>query len=117
MDTVERDFSESGVDLSAVKKIYIGFGDRFSPVDGGKGDVYFDDIEGCGSACLENKPYADLTDDCAVDYKDLKVLCDQWLATGILSADLYPDGKVDAKDFAIIGNSWLEGIYFIFTFF
>jgi hypothetical protein len=101
------DVSESGVDLSAVKKIYIGFGDRFSPIAGGNGDVYFDDIEGCFGTCLENKPYADLTDDCAVDFKDLKVLCEQWLGIGSLSADLYPDGKIDNKDFAIIGNSWL----------
>jgi hypothetical protein len=102
------DVSESGVDLSAVKKIYIGFGDRFSPIAGGNGDVYFDDIEGCFGTCLENKPYADLTDDCAVDFKDLKVLCEQWLEIGSLSADLYPDNKVDYRDFAVLAGEWLE---------
>ncbi len=102
------DFSESGVDLSEVKKIYIGFGDRFSPVAGGSGDVYFDDVEGCTQLCLENKPYADLTDDCAVNFKDLKVLCDQWLEIGSLSADLHPDGKIDNKDFAVLASEWLE---------
>ena len=103
------DFSESGVNLSAVKKIYIGFGDRANPVAGGNGDVYFDDIEGCSQVCLENKPYADLTDDCAVNYEDLKVLCEQWLETGSLAADLYPDNRVDYRDFAVLANEWLEG--------
>jgi len=102
------DFSDGGVDLGAVKKIYVGFGDRDNPVAGGSGTVYFDDIEICAYRCILPGPYADLSGDCIVDHKDLRILAEQWLDTGTLTADLYPDGKVDAKDFAIIGNSWLE---------
>ncbi|MHC4213568.1 MAG: hypothetical protein ACYSWP_09375 [Planctomycetota bacterium] len=102
------DYNDAGMSLSDVNNIYIGFGDRSDPVIGGSGIVFFDDIEICSSACIGNEPAADLTGDCAVDYKDLKVLCDQWLNSGSLTADLYPDNKVDYKDFAILGNSWLE---------
>ncbi|MHC4867465.1 MAG: LamG domain-containing protein [Planctomycetota bacterium] len=44
------DFSSGGVYLGAVKKIYIGFGDRDNPVAGGLGTVYFDDIQLCSDA-------------------------------------------------------------------
>jgi hypothetical protein len=37
-------FSTAGVNLAAVKKMYLGVGDRASPKAGGAGKVYFDDI-------------------------------------------------------------------------
>jgi len=37
-------FTSAGVNLSAVKKVYIGVGDRNSPKTGGAGKVYIDDI-------------------------------------------------------------------------
>ena len=39
-----QDFSDAGVDLTDVRKMYIGFGDRDNPTYGGSGIVYFDDI-------------------------------------------------------------------------
>ncbi len=38
------DFSSAGVDLSHIKKLYLGIGDRNSPKVGGVGKVYIDDI-------------------------------------------------------------------------
>jgi|GEM_PF-6871070 len=102
------DFADAGLNLGAVKNIYIGFGDRANPAPGGSGMVYFDDIELCEQRCLGSGPYADITGDCIVNGRDLEILASQWLDTGALTADLYPDGKVDVRDFAVIGSSWLQ---------
>jgi prepilin-type processing-associated H-X9-DG protein len=40
-----RVFSEAGVDLTRVRKLYIGVGDRNSPKAGGSGVLYIDDIQ------------------------------------------------------------------------
>ena len=37
-------FTSAGVNLSAVKKLYIGVGDRNNPKVGGAGKLYIDDI-------------------------------------------------------------------------
>ena len=37
-------FSDAGVNLSAIKKMYIGVGNRSSPTRGGAGSIYIDDI-------------------------------------------------------------------------
>jgi len=39
-----RDFSTAGVRLTAIKKLYLGVGDRGNPVAGGSGRLYLDDI-------------------------------------------------------------------------
>jgi len=38
------DFASAGVNLAAVRKMFIGVGDRVNPVQGGAGPLYFDDI-------------------------------------------------------------------------
>ena len=38
------DFTNAGVNLAAVRKMFIGVGDRVKPVQGGTGPLYFDDI-------------------------------------------------------------------------
>ena len=38
------EFSAAGVNLAAVKKMYIGLGDRNAPTPGGAGLIYIDDI-------------------------------------------------------------------------
>jgi hypothetical protein len=43
-DVALSDFSDSGVILTNVAKVRIGFGDRGNPVAGGSGQVFFDDI-------------------------------------------------------------------------
>jgi len=98
----------AGVDANNIKKVCIGFGDRGSAVPGGSGTVYFDDITLCTSRCVLPGPYADLSGDCVVDHKDLKIMADEWLDSGGVVADLYVDDKVDFRDYAILAEGWLE---------
>jgi len=63
------------VNLNAVKKVYIGFGDRAAPVYGGSGAIYVDDIRACPPRCIPTlaKPLYDIAQpyDCIVDEKEL----------------------------------------------
>jgi hypothetical protein len=108
------EFSTAGVNLAAVKKMYIGLGNRTSPKVGGTGTIYIDDIRVYPSRCVPSmgKPAADLSGNCVVDYLDLDIMAQQWLqaippATA-LSADLNADKKVDLKDYAKLVDAWLE---------
>jgi hypothetical protein len=67
----------AGVNLSNVKKFYLGFGDRNNPVVGGTGTVYFDDIRLHPTRCID-KPLEDLDDDCDVDFKDFAIMAQNW---------------------------------------
>jgi hypothetical protein len=69
----------TGVNLSNVKKFYIGFGSRSNPAAGGSGTVYFDDIRLYPSRCLY-KPLVDLNDDCVVDFKDFAIMAKNWMS-------------------------------------
>jgi hypothetical protein len=109
-------FSGAGVNLKAIKKMYIGLGSRTSPKVGGTGTIYVDDIGVYPSRCVPSmgKPAADLSGNCVVDYLDLDIMAQQWLqaippATA-LSADLNADKKVDLKDYAKLADAWLEEI-------
>jgi hypothetical protein len=102
------DFNDGGVNLGAIKKIYIGFGDRDNPVTGGLGIVYFDDIRLYPPRCLpQYRPAGDATGDCAVDYWDIKLVAEDWLSGSELGADLYVDGIVDFRDWALLSADWL----------
>ncbi|MGA2916670.1 MAG: hypothetical protein ABSE89_11655 [Sedimentisphaerales bacterium] len=70
----------TGVNLSNVKKFYIGFGSRSNPQVGGSGTVYFDDIRLYPSRCLD-KPLVDLNDDCVVDFKDFAIMAGNWMSS------------------------------------
>jgi len=74
----------AGVDLAAVKKMYIGLGSRTSPTAGGTGTIYIDDIRVHPSRCVPSmgKPAADLSGNCVVDEADVEILADQWLDSG-----------------------------------
>jgi hypothetical protein len=52
----------------------------------------------------------DLNNDCKVDFKDLKIMADNWLGSGP-TADIVPppsgDGRVNFKDFAVLAENWL----------
>jgi len=50
---------------------------------------------------------ADLYSDCFIDYKDLKILCDNWLAVGFNDADFNADGIVNFRDYAELASQWL----------
>jgi hypothetical protein len=76
-------FSAAGVNLKAIKKMYIGLGNRVSPQLGGTGKIYIDDIRLYRPRCVSSmlRPDADIARpyDCKVDYKDLRILTDEWL--------------------------------------
>ncbi|MFH1372008.1 MAG: LamG domain-containing protein [Planctomycetota bacterium] len=97
------------LNLEKIKKITLGVG----PADpNGTGTLYIDDIRLYKPRCLpEFGPAADFTDDCIVDYADLRILADNWL---LLPADpnidLYEDGAIDFRDYAVLADSWLEEI-------
>jgi len=77
------DFNNPDLDFNSVRKIYVGFGDRDVPVEGGSGILYIDDIRACPPRCIPEyvKPDYDiaLPYDCIVDEKDLMVIVDDWL--------------------------------------
>jgi hypothetical protein len=70
----------AGINLTNIKKFYIGFGSRTAPVTGGAGTVYFDDIRLYTSRCL-NKPLEDLNNDCIVDFRDFAIMASNWMKT------------------------------------
>jgi hypothetical protein len=106
-------FSGAGVNLKAIKKMYIGLGSRTSPKVGGTGTIYVDDIGVYPSRCVPSmgKPAADLSGNCVVDYADIEIMAGDWLASGAgLAADLHQDNVINFKDFAVLADSWLEEI-------
>ena len=82
-------FSAAGVNLAAIKKMYIGLGSRTSPTAGGTGKIYIDDIRLYLPRCIPSllKPAADLSGNCVVDYLDLQVIANNWLAMGTAPND------------------------------
>ncbi len=72
------------IDLSRIESLSIGFANR-TPVQlhNGIGTVFFDDIRIYPSMCIqENKPLADLDNDCIVDFKEFDELISNWLDSG-----------------------------------
>ncbi|MHC4623605.1 MAG: hypothetical protein ACYS4W_06850, partial [Planctomycetota bacterium] len=77
-----QDFNDiNGVNLTAIKTLYIGFGDRADPVVGGTGFVYIDAIRLYLRRCVPSiiKPAFDFNDDCVVNFKDVDVIVFDWL--------------------------------------
>jgi hypothetical protein len=106
-----REFSNAGVNLASIKKMYIGVGDRDNPQRGGTGSLYFDDIRLYRPRCVPSlaKPTADLSDNCVVDYADIEIMASAWLTTGVdLTADLDADDDVDWQDYAVLADTWLD---------
>ncbi|UCC22513.1 MAG: LamG domain-containing protein, partial [Planctomycetota bacterium] len=77
------DFTDTNpsLDLTNTAKIYIGFGDRSSPVQGGNGEVYFEDIRLYPLRCLwgVSHGHGDATGDCIIDGYDLEIMAQDWL--------------------------------------
>jgi hypothetical protein len=77
------DLQNLGLNLGNIESISIGFRGPSDRQDYGSGTVFFDDIRLYPSRCLaENRPEADFTGDCAVDFLDLKEFSDNWLEKG-----------------------------------
>ncbi len=76
-------------------------------------DIFYSDLilNCCGSPANPcNK--GDINKDCLTDFKDLCMLCDNWLdscyGSGCGFADLNQDADVNLKDFEIIASEWFE---------
>ncbi|MHC4259238.1 MAG: S8 family serine peptidase [Planctomycetota bacterium] len=103
----------SGLNLSSIQKIYIGFGDRSDPVPGGSGTVYFDDIYVYEPICIHSERSAafasvDLSGDCVIDLRDLRIMANNWLEMSVAVGDLYKDKRIDFKDYTILSDKWLD---------
>jgi len=77
------------VNLACIESITIGFTIAMTEsYSWDEGTVYFDDVRVCSSRCLqENRPAADFSGDCAVDFEDLQELAYSWLNKGY---NIYP---------------------------
>jgi len=85
------DMSKSGIDLSNITEIAIGFGDQTNTTPGGSGVVYFDDIRLYQPRCILSRRTADFAEldyapqgfptsgDCVIDYRELDVMASDWL--------------------------------------
>jgi len=73
------EFSDGGVDLNDVNKVYIGFGNRETPEAGGSGIVYFDSIRLYRPRCLPGTVTGDFDGDCKINRKDLAKMVAGWL--------------------------------------
>jgi hypothetical protein len=73
----------TGISLTDVNSIAIGFGNRNTPQIGGSGKMYFDDIRLYRARCVSSllKPDADLSGNCVVDLADIEMMGADWLAT------------------------------------
>jgi hypothetical protein len=97
------------IDFSSISSVYLGFGDRFNPVDAGKGTVFFDDLRLSMAFCNPlYGPTGDLNGDCFVGVADVGEMGAQWLRHDINYADV---GIVIEKpsDANLAGHYELDG--------
>jgi len=101
-------FSAAGVNLAAVKKMYIGLGNRTSPMAGGTGTLYVDDLRLYQPRCFPSivKPVASFNNDCVVDSLDLQLMAADWLVSDVVE-DVW-SGSFSSQD---IGAGTAAGSY------
>ncbi|MHC4620290.1 MAG: LamG domain-containing protein [Planctomycetota bacterium] len=82
--------SDFGVTLTNIERMYIGFGDRDNPVEGGFGTVYYDNVRLYRRKCVpwRLKPEYDFNRDCIVDFGEIASLAAEWLRTDVNFLDL-----------------------------
>jgi hypothetical protein len=51
---------------------------------------------------------SDVSGDGVVNYEDLEMMTEEWLAGDDLTTDLHPDGKIDFVDFGIFAHQWKQ---------
>jgi len=101
-----KEFSNAGVNLKSIKKMFIGVGSRVNPQAGGTGTLYIDDIWLYRPRCVPSllKPVASLNSDCVVDYADLNVMASEWLQNDYSSPPLVAWYKFDGNANDSSGN-------------
>jgi hypothetical protein len=96
------------VNLDAIKKVYIGLGDRDVPVQGGSGALYIDDIRACPPRCIPAlaKPLYDLAQpyDCIVSEPDLLLVGADWLLRDELIVTVPPNPANLLASYQFEGN-------------
>jgi len=117
------DFNDSGVDLSMIKKVIIGFGDRNSLIpSGASGHACVDDIR--LYPCRAGVVSADFNGDCVVDFRDLGIMVEHWLdvagdvdANGLVAHWRFDEGtgsiaydSVGDNHGTIYGANWTVGL-------
>jgi hypothetical protein len=104
------DLKAAGVNVAAVKKMYIGVGDRDNPQPGGTGRIYIDDIRLTRRFLL-----VDFDGDMDTDFLDFCIFAEHWLADdsnfwcGGGGTDLTNDGLVNYEDLMEFAGNWLGG--------
>jgi hypothetical protein len=100
-------FSGAGVNMKAIKKMYIGLGNRTSPKAGGTGTIFIDDIRVYPSRCVASmgKPAADLSSNCVVDAADVDILANLWLDSGFQITPANPGTTGLVAQYPFNGNT------------
>jgi T5SS/PEP-CTERM-associated repeat protein len=71
------------LNLSNIKKIIVGMGNRKAPVTGGSGTMYFDDIRLYVQTCFSDLVPGGLAGgDCISNFTDVNVMTQDWLMSG-----------------------------------
>jgi hypothetical protein len=77
----------NSVNISSIASITLGFGDKYNPVSGPTGFVYFDDIRLYPPRCVVTEGVSggnyNMDEDCAVDYNDVRTLSTDWLISAL----------------------------------
>jgi hypothetical protein len=91
------DFRVQGVDLNNIQRMYIGFGSKSSPKQGGSGKMFIDDIRlyppGFVADKLPRIP-VDIVYDGVVNWEDFSEIANDWLNIDYSTANLHPDSSV-----------------------
>jgi len=91
-DIALREFSEGGVDLTAVSKLAIGVGNRNASAGKSMGYLYVDDIRLYPPRCVARfARQSDFDGDCVVDFDDVRVMGVDWLDTDYTVTASEPD--------------------------
>jgi len=107
-----------GVNISSVKKLIVGVGDRSGSASGSSGILYIDDIGLCGGGCIPDcQCPGDLNDDGQVDLDDLQAVAGILLNAGspfIVAVeashcgDLNSDLQLDLEDLQAVAGMLLD---------
>jgi len=92
-----KEFSDKGINLTDVNSITIGFGDASSSQLGGSGKMFIDDIRLYRPRYVPDKVTplkADFTGDGIVDFKDLRIMINDWLQSDYTVAATTPQPPV-----------------------
>jgi len=96
-----------GVNLAAIRKMFVGVGDRIAPQAGGTGTLFIDSIGLYRPRCvpLLLRPDADSSGNCVVDRADLALLWDNWLTANYEVTPVAPSDANLVAHYRLDGNT------------